>query len=216
MTFKAYLTSLIFATMIRTSTTSIRALCASLKHVPLSRTYATASATASSSAPSSSSNASAEAPSLPSAAPPGTVLKGVSIFKDKADPVALQDNEYPPWLFKLLDDASIASSSSLASIEMANMSKGEARAAQKRQSKILRAAQLAKEKAEAKAAERAAKAGNPATTTRASAEQEVALSPEAKRANLLSKAAQEEQARRKVLRKANKDAIKARNFVSAS
>lgn len=96
------------------------------------------------------------------------------------------------------------------------MSKGEARAAQKRQSKILRAAQLAKEKAEAKAAERAAKAGNAETTKDASAEQEDAMTPAEKRAHLLSKAAQEEHAKRKALRRANKNAIKARNFVSAS
>lgn len=99
---------------------------------------------------------------------------------------------------------------------MAGMSKGEARAAQKRQSKILRAAQLAKEKAEAKAAERAAKAGNVELTKDTSAEQEAALSPEEKRSKSISKAAQDESARRKALRRANKDSIKARNFVSAS
>ncbi|CDS82389.1 related to MRPL37-mitochondrial ribosomal protein of the large subunit [Sporisorium scitamineum] len=202
--------------MLRAATRTARASCSSLRQAPLSRSYASASATASSSASPSSSSAPAETPSLPSAAPPGTVLKGVSIFKDKADPIALQDHEYPSWLFKLLDDPSIASASSLASIEMAGMSKGEARAAQKRQSKILRAAQLAKEKAEAKAAERAAKAGNAETTKDASAEQEDAMTPAEKRAHLLSKAAQEEHAKRKALRRANKNAIKARNFVSAS
>lgn len=203
--------------MIRAATTPFRASCSSLRYAPLSRTYASASAATSSAAPAASSSTPAETPSLPSAAPPGTVLKGVSIFKDKADPVALQDNEYPPWLFKLLDDPSIASSSSLASIEMAGMSKGEARAAQKRQSKILRAAQLAKEKAEAKAAERAAaKAGTAEVTKDTDAEQEAALSPEEKRSKSMTKAAQDETARRKALRRANKDSIKARNFVSAS
>lgn len=98
------------------------------------------------------------------------------------------------------------------------MSKGEARAAQKRQSKILRAAQLAKEKAEAKAAERAAaaKGANAETAADASSEQEAQLTPEQLRTSMLSKAVQEEQARRKALRKENKGAIKARNFVSAS
>ncbi|KAJ1028422.1 hypothetical protein NDA16_001589 [Ustilago loliicola] len=162
------------------------------------------------------SNTAAKTSSLPSAAPPGTVLKGVSIYKDKADPVALQDNEYPPWLFKLLDDPSIASSSSLASIEMAGMSKGEARAAQKRQSKVLRAAQLAKEKAKAKAAERAAKTASTETAKDTTAEKEVTLTSEQQRANEMAKAVQDEQARRKMLRKENKEAIKARNFVSAS
>lgn len=199
--------------MIRAATRSTRASCSSLRQAPCSRTYASASASTSAA---SSSSTPAETPSLPSAAPPGTVLKGISIYKDKADPVALQDHEYPSWLFKLLDDPSIASSSSLASIEMAGMSKGEARAAQKRQSKILRAAQLAKEKAEAKAAERTAKASMAESTKNPSAEQEAALAPEEKKAQLLSKAAAEEQAKRKALRKTNKEAIKARNFVSAS
>ncbi len=100
---------------------------------------------------------------------------------------------------------------------MAGMSKGEVRAAQKRQSKILRANQLAKEKAEAKAAERAAaKAGNKDQAAEEAKAEEAKLTPEEKKANLLSKAVQEEQARRKTLRKANKEAIKARNFVSAS
>ncbi|SPO22146.1 related to MRPL37 - mitochondrial ribosomal protein of the large subunit [Ustilago trichophora] len=199
--------------MIRGATRSIRASCSSLRQPPCSRAYASASASTSAA---SSSSTPAETPALPSAAPPGTVLKGVSIYKDKADPVALQDHEYPSWLFKLLDDPSIASSSSLASIEMAGMSKGEARAAQKRQSKILRAAQLAKEKAEAKAAERAAKDGTAESTKVTSAAQEAAMTPEEKKAHLMSKATAEEHAKRKALRKANKEAIKARNFVSAS
>lgn len=95
------------------------------------------------------------------------------------------------------------------------MSKGEARAAQKRQSKILRAAQLAKEKAEAKAAERAAKAGNSEATQETGTGDEN-LSEAEKRTAMMSKAAEEERSKRKELRKANKEAIKARNFVSAS
>lgn len=141
----------------------------------------------------------------------------MSIFKDKADPVALQDAEYPPWLFKLLDDPSIAASSSLASIEMAGMSKGEARAAQKRQSKILRAAQLAKEKAEAKAAERAAKAGATGEEAKdAGVGQQAELSETERKVQAMEKAAADERVRRKALRRENKQAIKARNFVSAS
>lgn len=200
------------ATMMRPATRSLRATCSSLRQASSERTYASASAASSS----NSSSTSTETQSLPSAAPPGTVLKGVSIFKDKPDPVALQDQEYPPWLFKLLDDPSIASSSSLASIEMAGMSKGEARAAQKRQSKILRAAQLAKEKAEAKAAERAAKAGSTEVGKDVKEEQQATLSEAEQRAQAAAKAAEEEKARRKSLRRANKESIKARNFVSAS
>lgn len=96
------------------------------------------------------------------------------------------------------------------------MSKGEARATQKRQSKILRAAQLAKEKAGAKAAERATQNAWMETTKGAAAAKKAEWTPEEKRANQMEKAIQVEQGRRKSLRKANKEAIKARNFVSAS
>lgn len=33
----------------------------------------------------------------------GTVLAGLNIFKDKTDPVALRDDEYPEWLWSCLD-----------------------------------------------------------------------------------------------------------------
>lgn len=39
-----------------------------------------------------------------SAAPKGTVLKGLQFLKDKQDPVALDDSEYPDWLWDLLDE----------------------------------------------------------------------------------------------------------------
>ncbi|KAI8377026.1 mitochondrial ribosomal protein L37-domain-containing protein [Choanephora cucurbitarum] len=40
----------------------------------------------------------------PSAAPKGTVLKGLQYIKDKPEPVALDDSEYPEWLWDLLDE----------------------------------------------------------------------------------------------------------------
>ncbi|EGF76481.1 hypothetical protein BATDEDRAFT_92659 [Batrachochytrium dendrobatidis JAM81] len=33
----------------------------------------------------------------------GTVLKGINVLKDGQDPVAMDDSEYPAWLWKLLD-----------------------------------------------------------------------------------------------------------------
>ncbi|WWD21529.1 hypothetical protein CI109_106015 [Kwoniella shandongensis] len=39
---------------------------------------------------------------------PGTTLTGLSILKDKPDPVALPDDQYPTWLWTLLDDTSKA------------------------------------------------------------------------------------------------------------
>lgn len=34
----------------------------------------------------------------------GTVMQGLSVFKDKPDPVALPEDQYPPWLWTLLDE----------------------------------------------------------------------------------------------------------------
>lgn len=33
----------------------------------------------------------------------GTVMQGLGVFKDKPDPVALPEDQYPPWLWTLLD-----------------------------------------------------------------------------------------------------------------
>ncbi|KAJ1820017.1 hypothetical protein LPJ56_003526 [Coemansia sp. RSA 2599] len=39
-----------------------------------------------------------------SSAAPGTVLKGLNIYKEGKDPVALKDDEYPEGLWTLLDE----------------------------------------------------------------------------------------------------------------
>ncbi|KAI9027518.1 mitochondrial ribosomal protein L37-domain-containing protein [Phycomyces nitens] len=39
-----------------------------------------------------------------SAAPAGTPLKGLNYLKDRQDPIALEDSEYPEWLWNLLDE----------------------------------------------------------------------------------------------------------------
>jgi large subunit ribosomal protein L54 len=38
-----------------------------------------------------------------SSVPAGTVLKGLNFLKNKQDPVALEDHEYPPWLWNVLN-----------------------------------------------------------------------------------------------------------------
>ena len=44
------------------------------------------------------------APTRPaSSCPPGTVLVGLNYLKNKQDPVALEDAEYPEWLWSCLD-----------------------------------------------------------------------------------------------------------------
>jgi large subunit ribosomal protein L54 len=39
-----------------------------------------------------------------SSCPPGTVLTGLSVIKDQPDPIALPDDQYPAWLWTVLDD----------------------------------------------------------------------------------------------------------------
>lgn len=34
----------------------------------------------------------------------GTVLNGLSVLKDQPDPVALPDDQYPAWLWTILED----------------------------------------------------------------------------------------------------------------
>ncbi|KAA8915277.1 hypothetical protein TRICI_002634 [Trichomonascus ciferrii] len=46
----------------------------------------------------------AAAPKVNSMTPAGTKLKGLNIKKNGEDPVALADEEYPPWLWEVLDE----------------------------------------------------------------------------------------------------------------
>ncbi|KAK8847433.1 hypothetical protein IAR55_005291 [Kwoniella newhampshirensis] len=69
----------------------------------------TASSSSSTSAPSSTSKPKKlKTPKALSSCLPGTTLTGLSILKDKPDPVALPDDQYPSWLWTLLDDTSKA------------------------------------------------------------------------------------------------------------
>ncbi|EFX03522.1 ribosomal protein l37, mitochondrial [Grosmannia clavigera kw1407] len=45
----------------------------------------------------------AESDAKKSSCPAGTVLAGLNYFKGRTDPVALADEEYPPWLWDCLD-----------------------------------------------------------------------------------------------------------------
>ncbi|OCF32581.1 50S small subunit ribosomal protein L37 [Kwoniella heveanensis CBS 569] len=82
------------------------------RQLPVLRTaVASFSSTSSSSAGSSSSSApqaKAQITRPPSICPAGTTMTGLSILKDKPDPVALADEEYPAWLWTILDDTSKA------------------------------------------------------------------------------------------------------------
>lgn len=52
-----------------------------------------------------------------SSVPAGTVLKGLNFFKNKQDPVALEDHEYPPWLWTVLNQRGDATLSSAGDAE---------------------------------------------------------------------------------------------------
>ena len=39
-----------------------------------------------------------------SSVPAGTIIKGVNFYKNGSDPVAKLDEEYPDWLWELLDE----------------------------------------------------------------------------------------------------------------
>jgi large subunit ribosomal protein L54 len=41
---------------------------------------------------------------LQSSVPAGTPLKGLNIYKGKDDPVAMEDTEYPDWLWGVLGE----------------------------------------------------------------------------------------------------------------
>ena len=44
------------------------------------------------------------APIITSSVPAGTPLRGLGYFKGKDPPIAKEDHEYPPWLWRLLDE----------------------------------------------------------------------------------------------------------------
>ncbi|KAK0553686.1 hypothetical protein OC846_002410 [Tilletia horrida] len=168
-----------------------------------------------------------------SACPPGTVLSGLGIYKDKAEPVALPDDAYPSWLWSLIETSSGQSSGGLSIAGAANMSKGELRVAQKKAMKELRAKAEAAKRAAQRAADSAAAAGaDQSGTQRAAAaaaseslgediSSSIASAPQTVDPALAlvqaqQAAARDESKRKGELRKANKAKIKAKNFLSTS
>ncbi|RSH92235.1 hypothetical protein EHS25_008650 [Saitozyma podzolica] len=73
------------------------------------------SSSSSSLASSSASSSRPKATKRPvSSVPAGTVLSGLSILKDQPDPVALPDDQYPAWLWTILDEPKASATSSSA------------------------------------------------------------------------------------------------------
>ncbi|WFC99268.1 hypothetical protein MYAM1_002012 [Malassezia yamatoensis] len=152
----------------------------------------------------------------PSVAPAGTVFTGLSIFKDRADPVAKPDHEYPNWLWDLLEDPAIKPSKSLIAgdVDTTGMSKGEARAAYKRSAKLARQQLKRQQAAEAK---EAARQLNMSPQQKAASQAKLAAQV-AKEAQPKSPSEQHEDElkARRTLRKKNRAAIKASNFVKST
>lgn len=149
----------------------------------------------------------------PSLAPAGTVFAGLSIFKDKPDPVARPDSEYPAWLFELLDDPAIsrAKALSVGDVDTTGMSKGEARIAMKRAAKHARAEAKRKAQAEAREAariERLRASGKLKETSKEETAEKGPQTPGELRSTEL--------AQRRSLRRNNRAAIKASNFVRSA
>ena len=147
----------------------------------------------------------------PSAAPAGTVFTGLSIYKDKPDPVARPESEYPPWLFSLLDDPAIKSSKTVGAgdVDTTGMSKGEARAALKRSAKAARQAAKKQAVAEAREAARRARRGEPLEEKREEVQEDKGPSTPAEAFEI-------ELRQRRELRKKNRASIKAANFVKST
>ncbi|KWU44528.1 hypothetical protein RHOSPDRAFT_33856 [Rhodotorula sp. JG-1b] len=85
---------------------------ASVLRQPTRRTvtpFSTVRTFASSPSPRAATNAqpsAAAASAVPeSSCPPGTVLKNLNFVKDAADPVALEDDKYPAWVWTLAEPA---------------------------------------------------------------------------------------------------------------
>lgn len=49
-----------------------------------------------------------QSPLVISSVPAGTPLKGLNFMKGKSDPLAMEDHEYPEWLWRILEDKKAA------------------------------------------------------------------------------------------------------------
>ncbi|KAJ2745031.1 hypothetical protein GGI20_002479 [Coemansia sp. BCRC 34301] len=84
----------------RTASNRLRALCAANTAVPSRRSFAVSLISRTETASEAANTT--QAPK--SIAVHGTQLKGLNIYKEGKDPVALKDEEYPAWLWTLLDE----------------------------------------------------------------------------------------------------------------
>ncbi|KAM5443030.1 hypothetical protein MferCBS31731_001904 [Microsporum ferrugineum] len=62
-------------------------------------------------------------PKVVSSVPAGTKLAGLNYEKNKQDPIALEDHEYPDWLWTLLDKSAKKSEAGAGSVDVSTMNK---------------------------------------------------------------------------------------------
>ncbi|KAJ5692214.1 hypothetical protein N7462_001637 [Penicillium macrosclerotiorum] len=59
----------------------------------------------------------------PSSCPAGTKMSGLNYFKNKPDVIAMEDSEYPDWLWDLLGDASKQSKTDKGGVDVSTLNK---------------------------------------------------------------------------------------------
>ncbi|KAL1960711.1 hypothetical protein VTO42DRAFT_6541 [Malbranchea cinnamomea] len=112
----------------RLSSQSSRCTAVSLSRSSQQRLYSTPAADSSTSSTSSTSAKASgttqkSSSNVVSSVPAGTVLQGLNYFKNKPDIVALEDSEYPAWLWTLLDSGKNKSGALEGDVDMPTMNK---------------------------------------------------------------------------------------------
>ncbi|CAO3587313.1 unnamed protein product [Absidia cylindrospora] len=75
------------------------------RHICVRRSYLHSTSTIANQATSSSAEGTTQSQlRKPSSVPAGATFNGINFLKDGKDPVALEDTEYPMWLWDLLDE----------------------------------------------------------------------------------------------------------------
>ncbi|KAG0128392.1 mitochondrial ribosomal protein L37-domain-containing protein [Tuber indicum] len=77
-------------------------------------------------------------PRVKSGTPGGTVLKNINFLKNRSDPIAMEDSEYPEWLWSMLENKAGAMGDSAAAGDAYSKSKKQRDLAKKQAAKVAR------------------------------------------------------------------------------
>ncbi|CUS07198.1 unnamed protein product [Tuber aestivum] len=77
-------------------------------------------------------------PRVKSGTPAGTVLKNINFLKNRSDPIAKEDSEYPEWLWLMLDNKASTGGGSAAAGDAYSKSKKQRDLAKKQAEKVAR------------------------------------------------------------------------------